>query len=197
MEQIQKTLTLKDIKPYSERWENIKREVSRRFNSDFNFIQFENRKINEYWFERVVYPETKETDEFKEILGYLKADLKEDYSSKEATQETRDKTEELENEAEEKAQERIQEEINEVIWGTIFEAKDKFLAEKLKDNATKLYNMGLTIIDFSDNEGEYNTGVFIGCRGAGFDFYEQYWIPLYCNVLEWVNPNDFKGKTEK
>ena len=75
----------------------------------------------------------------------------------------------------------------EIMWSTIFEAKDNHLAEKIVENSDDLISKaGLTIIDNRhNNEGEYQTGVFIGINGAGYDFYQQHWIPMY-KIFGWV-----------
>ena len=69
----------------------------------------------------------------------------------------------------------------EVMWSTLFEAKNKFVAEDIIDNADSIITeAGFTVIDLSrDNEGEFQTGVFLGVNGMGYDFFEAHWIPLY------------------
>ena len=65
--------------------------------------------------------------------------------------------------------------------------KNNNLAEKIVENSDDLISKaGLTIIDNRENyEGEYQTGVFIGINGAGYDFYQQHWIPMY-KIFGWV-----------
>jgi hypothetical protein len=160
----------------------IEREVKKRFDSDFHYVQLQNlQKIDENWFENVVYPEITEEniEEFKSNVEIEK-----------------DEEGNITNydEVEESVRERIDEKIYGVIWNTLFEASDNHLAEKLVENADKLYGMGITVIDVrnTDYEDCYNTGVFLGMRGCGYDFYEAHWIPLYVNILEWVKEENFK-----
>jgi len=76
----------------------------------------------------------------------------------------------------------------EVMWGTVFEATDSHLAEKIIENSDAIINdAGFTVIDMrqSDKDGAYDTAVFLAVNGAGYDFYEQHWIPFY-RILGWV-----------
>ena len=138
------------------RFNEIKREVQERFDQDFHYVQLQNlQKIDEFWFESVIYPEMEDPDD-------------------------------------EEAREEIDTDIMEIIWNTLFEASDNLLADKLVKNASKLYDNGITVIDVRNTETEdyYNTGVFLGMRGCGYDFFEAHWIPLYTQILEWVNVED-------
>lgn len=59
------------------------------------------------------------------------------------------------------------------IWDTWFEPVDSFVYDKLANMYEELAEMGFTIIE--------RDCVFwgLGIDGAGFDFYEAFWIPLY------------------
>lgn len=59
------------------------------------------------------------------------------------------------------------------MWSTWFEPADSFVYDKLSNMYEELAEMGFTIIE--------RDGVFwgLGIDGAGFDFYESFWIPLY------------------
>ena len=133
--------------------------VKRRVNEDFNDIRLENlEKIFPYWFENTITVEP--TDE--EVLdNYNKASM------------TEDEFEEAKNE--------MMDTQREVMWSTLFEAKNKFVAEDIIDNSDAIISdAGFTIIDLSrENEGEYETGVFLGVNGMGYDFFDAHWIPLY------------------
>ena len=133
--------------------------VKRRVNEDFNDIRLENlEKIFPYWFENTITVEP--TDE--EVLdNYNKSSM------------TEDEFEEAKNE--------MMDTQREVMWSTLFEAKNKFVAEDIIDNADSIITeAGFTVIDLSrDNEGEFQTGVFLGVNGMGYDFFEAHWIPLY------------------
>ncbi len=161
--------------PYTDEWNKLKDEVSDRFDKDFNSIPFENiTTINEYWFEDVIQQEPRMMD-IKDFFGERKL-------SDEAF-------EEAHNESEiDDAKQELRDSASEIIWGTVFEAKDSFLADKIRDNAEKLTNdIGLVVIDMSnsDKADNYNTGVFLGVGSAGHDFFESYWVPMY-RMFGWI-----------
>jgi len=161
------------------RYKEIRDEVDNRFNRDFNNVQMANlRKVCECWVENVVMPDVTE-ENFEDFEHDVEIEKDEDGN--------------IENyeEIEEGIRERIDENIYEIMWNTLFEAGDNLLADKLvKDEAVmRLYDMGITVIDLRDTDYEecYNTGVFLGVRGCGYDFYEAHWVPLYVEVLKWVS----------
>ena len=133
--------------------------VKMRVNEDFNDIRLENlQRIFPNWYEETLTVEP--TD--KEVLyNYNKKSMTED---------------ELED-----AKMEMMDTQREVMWGTLFEAKNKFVAEDIIDNADAIISdAGFTIIDLSrENEGEFQTGVFLGVNGMGYDFFDAHWIPLY------------------
>ena len=134
--------------------------VKFRISGDFNDIRLDNvQKIYPYWFENALTVEP------------TNQDLKDSgYNSKEMT----------ENEIDE-AKNELMDQQREVMWSTLFEAKDSTIKDWILENQEKIITKaGFTIIDLSrENEGEYETGVFLGINGAGYDFYEAHWIPLY------------------
>jgi len=133
--------------------------VKMRVNEDFNDIRLENvQKVFPYWFENTLTVEP--TD--KEVLD--------NYNKKSMTED------EFED-----AKMEMMDTQREVMWGTLFEAKNKFVAEDIIDNSDAIISdAGFTIIDLSrENEGEYETGVFLGVNGMGYDFFDAHWIPLY------------------
>ena len=134
--------------------------VKSRISSDFNDIRLENlQKVFPYWFENTLTVEV--TDEDIQNEGYEVEDMDENQID--------DARSEIENQQ------------REVMWGTIFEAKDNTIKDWILNDYEKIITeAGFTIIDLSrENEGEYETGVFLGVNGAGYDFYDQHWIPLY------------------
>ena len=134
--------------------------VKSRISSDFNDIRLENlQKVFPYWFENTLTVEV--TDEDIQNEGYEVEDMDQNQID--------DARSEIENQQ------------REVMWGTIFEAKDNTIKDWILDDYEKIITeAGFTIIDLSrENEGEYETGVFLGVNGAGYDFYDQHWIPLY------------------
>lgn len=161
--------------PYTDEWNKIKRDVEDRFDKDFNSIPFENvTTINEFWFEDVISEEPK-LEDVKDFFGETKLSDKE--------------FEEAHNEDEiDEAKQELVDGQREIIWGTVFEAKDTFLADKIRDNSKTIINdLGLVIIDMSnsDKANNYNTGLFLGVGSAGHDFYASYWVPLY-RLFGWV-----------
>lgn len=181
-----------DIKPKlpkrdTPEWNKLKDEVVKRMDSDFNEIQLENLKtINESWFEDVVTTEPNLTD-LKDYFGELD---KSDMEFEEAHDEDEIK----------EAKDELRRDQEEIMWGTVFEAKSQSLADKILENSDKIISdAGLTIVDMSrsDDEGRYATAVFLGVNGAGYDFYEQHWIPLY-RILGWIQMGTgFKDKNKK
>ena len=134
--------------------------VKSRISSDFNDIRLENlQKVFPYWFENTLTVEV--TDEDIQNEGYEVEDMDENQID--------DARSEIENQQ------------REVMWGTLFEAKDNTIKDWILDDYEKIITeAGFTIIDLSrENEGEYETGVFLGVNGMGYDFYDQHWIPLY------------------
>ena len=134
--------------------------VKFRISGDFNDIRLDNvQKIFPNWFENAltVEPTLMDLDD----SGYIPKDM-------------------TENEIDE-AKNELMDQQREIMWSTLFEAKDNTIKDWILENSDKIINeAGFTIIDLSrENEGEYQTGVFLGVNGAGYDFYEAHWIPLY------------------
>jgi len=66
--------------------------------------------------------------------------------------------------------------------------KSQHVADKILENSDAIINdAGLTIVDVSrtDKDGAFITGVFLGVNGAGYDFFDSHWIPLY-RLFGWV-----------
>ena len=134
--------------------------VKFRINRDFNDIRLDNvQKIFPYWFENTLTVEPTYQD--LGDSGYIPKDM------------NKNEIDEAKNE--------LMDQQREVIWSTLFEAKDNTIKDWILENSDKIIKeAGFTIIDLSiENEGEYETGVFLGVNGAGYDFYEAHWIPLY------------------
>jgi hypothetical protein len=76
-------------------------------------------------------------------------------------------------------------EFNGVMWGTMFLVNDpvdkqriQALLQPIVDEEDELYGyeeVGDTGIFAFDIDGE----VVLGINGAGYDFYEHHWLPLY------------------
>jgi hypothetical protein len=195
-----KKLTLKDIEPYSERWNNIKRAVEKRVDSDFNFQQFDNVKQvltgeeEGYIGESIIEPDARFQVEHyidsynyddslkKEFEEIWKEDSEEDYTEEDFIEWVKDNKH---NEISDAWMERE----HYPMWNTLFEARDEFLSEKIMDNVDKIYEItGAGVIDGGER---FNNMIFM--TSAGHDFYEAYWVKLYCEVFEWVDVNNFEG----
>ena len=134
--------------------------VKFRISGDFNDIRLDNvQKIFPNWFENALTVEP--TNQDLDDSGYVPKDM-------------------TENEIDE-AKNELMDQQREIMWSTLFEAKDNTIKDWILENSDKIISeAGFTIIDLSrENEGEYETGVFLGVNGAGYDFYEAHWIPLY------------------
>lgn len=68
------------------------------------------------------------------------------------------------------------------MWNTIFEVSNEFMENDINNNIDEIQELGFGIIHpISDSRGELlNTSLFF--KGAGYDFYEAHWIPLF-NLL--------------
>ena len=134
--------------------------VKFRISGDFNDIRLDNvQKIFPNWFGNTLTVEP--TNQNLHDSGYIPKDM-------------------TENEIDE-AKNELMDQQREIMWSTLFEAKDNTIKDWILENHEKIITeAGFTIIDLSrENEGEYQTGVFLGVNGAGYDFYEAHWIPLY------------------
>ncbi len=169
-----------DIKPKipkrdTPEWNKLKDEVTKRMDQDFNEVQLENlNKVTPNWFEDVVSTDPTIID-LKDYFGELdKTDEQFEKAHKE------DEIDDAKNE--------LLDQQREIMWGTVFEAKSQHVADKILENSDAIINdAGLTIVDVSrsDEDGAFVTGVFLGVNGAGYDFFDSHWIPLY-RLFGWV-----------
>lgn len=58
-------------------------------------------------------------------------------------------------------------------WGTLFAPRERLDHEWILEHADAVAKLGLFVFESDDY------GCLLGIDGAGFDFYEAYWIPLY------------------
>ena len=66
------------------------------------------------------------------------------------------------------------------MWGTMWEV-DNFTQSFIKDNLELVSSLGFRIYEY-----EEENSLYIGIDGAGYDFYEAHWIPLYKAMgLQW------------
>lgn len=77
------------------------------------------------------------------------------------------------------------------MWGTLFESKNS--GDYFSERAEELYGLGIGVIAAGDFTNEM---LFIA--GAGYDFYEAHWIPLFTQFFEWIKvPNAEKRSSAK
>ena len=107
----------------------------------------------------------------EKILEEYKEDVKDDRDEKEKISD-----EELLN----ACFERYQESEHYPMWNTIFEAKDNFLNEKIMNDIDGLYDLGIGVIGPTDD-----TLACLFIAGAGYDFYNTHWIPLFKH-WDWI-----------
>ena len=75
-------------------------------------------------------------------------------------------------------------------WSTLFEAKDQFLSEKIMENIDELYELGIGVIEPTDD-----TLACLFIAGAGYDFYSAHWIPML-ELFGWLNVAEIEKKTQ-
>ena len=170
-----KFLKKNDFPEYqTDKWYKYKKQVEDQFDSKFNSIPYDNlEKIEPNWSDYIQFVEPTQ-DEIKDYFGERKL--------------TWDEFEKKHNHKEiNEAKSYLTDEQREVIWGTLFEASDNYIAEKIKKNSEQISRLGITVIDLGNSPASenYNTGVFLGMRSAGHDFYEAYWVPLW-NLFGWL-----------
>lgn len=64
------------------------------------------------------------------------------------------------------------------MWGFLWESDSYIVDEFIKSNIEKINEVGFLI--YETEEGD----LLIGIDGAGYDFYEQHWIPLFDLYLQ-------------
>ena len=65
-------------------------------------------------------------------------------------------------------------------WGYLFHPKNVIDEEWIRRNLDKVAECGFLVYNSEE------TGILLGIDGAGYDFYEAYWLPLYrARGLKW------------
>ena len=72
------------------------------------------------------------------------------------------------------------------MWNTIFEATDDFISDKIMEDIDGLYKLGIGVIAPTDF-----TGACLFIAGAGYNFYDAHWIPLFIH-WEWIDEKEKK-----
>lgn len=71
------------------------------------------------------------------------------------------------------------------MWGTMWAFEDRCDINWLEDDLQAVADCGFRIYESEDCE------YLIGIDGAGYDFYEAHWIPLYkARGLHWHKENE-------
>ena len=66
------------------------------------------------------------------------------------------------------------------MWGYVFVPQNPLDAEWIKENAEKVAELGFIVYETDE------IGVFLGINGAGYDFFQHHWVPLYnARGLKW------------
>jgi len=66
------------------------------------------------------------------------------------------------------------------MWGYVFVPENSLDREWIKNNAEKVAKLGFIVYETDE------IGVYLGINGAGYDFYEHHWVPLYLERgLKW------------
>lgn len=77
------------------------------------------------------------------------------------------------------------------MWGTMWEFKDVCDEQWLENNLQAVANCGFRIYESEDY------GYLIGIDGAGYDFYEAHWLPLYkARGLHWHKEDKEESENE-
>lgn len=68
------------------------------------------------------------------------------------------------------------------MWGTMWQFDDLCDSDWIEENLQAMADCGFRVYQ------SYDFGYFFGIDGAGYDFYEAHWIPLYkARGLQWHN----------
>lgn len=62
----------------------------------------------------------------------------------------------------------------EPMWSRWFLVEDSYAEDRIRGDMAAVCDLGFTVI-----EEQENGYLFLGIDGAGYDFYEAHWIPLY------------------
>ena len=66
------------------------------------------------------------------------------------------------------------------MWGWLFRPNNNMDEEWIRKNTDKVGECGIIVYETEE------IGIYLGINGAGYDFYESHWIPLYlARGLKW------------
>ena len=81
---------------------------------------------------------------------------------------------------ENKSEEYAQETYDLPMWGTMWTFEESMDDDWVKENLETIRECGLWVYESDE------LGIIIGINGAGYDFYENHWMPLYnARGLKW------------
>jgi len=166
-----KNIKNKKIKPLTINLNTAYEQAMYYVNKHFNFVPLQLITDDPYYFENILYP----GDEI--IYEEYIQDLDEKYEQEKKILQM--SKEDILNSDEFDTYKR--ESYPEPVWGTVF-GVDEFFVNSIYMNVDKLYKLGLGVID-------QPTGYYIFVSGAGYDFYEHHWIPLF-KELDWIQELD-------
>jgi len=67
-------------------------------------------------------------------------------------------------------------------WGTMFHPEESLDEDWIRENTQKVVGCGFLIYDCDE------VGILLGVDGAGYNFYDAHWLPLYqARGLKWHN----------
>lgn len=70
------------------------------------------------------------------------------------------------------------------MWGTLFNPKESLDEDWIRENLDVVAECGFRIYESDE------IGILLGVDGAGYDFYEEHWVPLYkARGLKWHTIN--------
>lgn len=187
------------------KYHEIKEHCMRRFNSEFNSIpldvveKYYDHELHDYIEQPSIFIMRKEW--WNSVVAEKQKEIEEQYNLDYGMLYPDDRPyESFEHYLEEEYYNEIMDYFyNEhyPMWGTVFEAKDSYVNDVVKENIDSLYEIGIVVIY---EKGNLNCMLFI--NGAGYDFYEAHWIPMMI-YFGWVpydlleDGKDFESKEKQ
>ncbi len=75
------------------------------------------------------------------------------------------------------------------MWGTLWEDANNILKDYTADELNDIVGVGRI-------HGNDYTDDLMFVAGAGYSFYMHHWAPLFVELLQWIDLNDYFTKTE-
>ncbi|MCP3660191.1 MAG: hypothetical protein GY830_07770 [Bacteroidetes bacterium] len=174
-------------------WQRIKDEVDTKFHYDFNFIQHNlvNKMLKGADFENIVNPSFNMLMKNYVFDRIDKEEWLEEYFENigEKSKEINIKDDEFDSFCEwakcnkySKVMDLWDENEHYPMWNTLYEVRSDYLSDKLLHCIDELYEIGFGVMEGGEH---FNTLLFVS--GAGYNFMQKHWIPLYTKVLGYVD----------